>query len=216
MATQQWASLGNLWVEYGRSVSPGQCSFKIGWVWEGSVQASCFSPVDCPIGKSNQGTLAAAFLALTPVPHNAVFPSITLEILEPPSLCHHPGCMFMGESMCIGPLKEYLNFSLLLSYLMTIIPTDFYSQILGEFLFPGVRPWFGELPYGTGNPLSFREGSAAILSLQVLHSNRQVWPQLLSSLSPSYQFWGGSFFIIFRYMCYDQLNFSWLSTLIVY
>lgn len=84
---------------------------------EGSAQASYCLSVDCPVGQSNQGTLATAFLALTPVPHNAVFTSIALETLEPPSFCYHPGCVFMGESMCMGPLKEYPG--ILVSFCLT-------------------------------------------------------------------------------------------------
>lgn len=67
---------------------------------------------------------------------------------------------------------------------MARFPTDFYSHILWEPLFPGLGLQTGEPLCGTRTPLSSGGESEAVLLLSVLHQHALVRGRPVSHLPP--------------------------------
>ena len=73
-----------------------------------------------------------------------------------------------------GPFKEASEFSGIFRLIWVAgIPTDFYSQIWWELLFPRLEPRAEEC--GAMAPHIFRVASLATLSFLVLNHHAQVW-----------------------------------------
>lgn len=131
----------------------------------------------------NKGTMAAVSLALSLMPHNSVFLSMSLA---PPlllSLCWSPecDCLQARESKC-GSFKGTSGFPA--AFCLTrkaSIPTDFHSHILWGLHFWHWNP-------GLGN-------STAEMSLLMLKYHMCVWNRPVSSFRPSYQSQCGLLFI---------------------
>lgn len=149
--------------------------------------------------------MAAAPPALALAPHTAVFPDRTLAPPEPLTLRWHQGRVSAGlESLCADLLKgvPWISVSFCLTQ-MAGTPTDFYSQIFGEFISSALGS-----PCMVLGPLSLSEGPLRPRSPSSCSPARLTSsPLLLVSM------W--LLLYIIRCMCYDQLDFGWCSMLII-
>lgn len=157
----------------------------------------------------NTGIMAAVPLALTPRPHNSVFPSVSLAPLKlPPSARAQDECLWESESVQ-GAFKRISGFpaAFFLSWMGRTL-ADFHSQILPELLFLAVELW------ARGPMLSWDPS----LLWGDLCSQDYMWvkAQVVLSLCTSYQpllVWSGLFFIPLVKNSV-QLVFRWFSKLI--
>lgn len=116
-------------------------------------------------GAPDKATIVADPPAFTPVPHNSVFPRMSLA--PPKPLNQTPGCLWVSSR--VAPLRRMPRFSSSFCLTWTVrTPTDFDSRILWALLSPRLEPRAGDF-------CSFTGTSAGMLFLPVL--SHQAWGQ---------------------------------------
>lgn len=144
----------------------------------------------------------------------SLYVSCTSQAAEPPLAPRMSICQ--QASLCAGPLRETSGFSGSFHLLwLARIPTDFYSHIFVGTPHPGTGTVSYGAPMWTRTPRSFR-GSLCVHTLPPSAQPPRVSTGLVRFSSPPLlpvSVW--LFLYIFRCISYDQLDFGWLSMLIV-